>query len=86
MYRSDKFEMAVIYGRRRVGKTSLIKQFLSNKPAIYVQGGVQATDETNLRFLSNSILDFEEPKRINKHKTFFDFAEAFEEIQDIANK
>lgn len=22
MYRSDKFEMAVIYGRRRVGKTS----------------------------------------------------------------
>lgn len=77
--------MAVIYGRRRVGKTSLIKQLLSNKLAIYVQG-VQATAETNLRFLSNAILDFEEPKRINRHKTFFDFAEAFEEIQDIANK
>ena len=66
--------MAVIYGRRRVGKTSLIKQFLSNKLAIYVQG-VQATAETNLRFLSNAILDFEEPKRINRHKTFLDFAE-----------
>lgn len=64
--------MAVIYGRRRVGKTSLIKQFLSNKLAIYVQG-VQATAETNLRFLSNAILDFEEPKRINRHKTFFRF-------------
>ena len=63
--------MAVIYGRRRVGKTSLIKQLLSNKLAIYVQG-VQATAETNLRFLSNAILDFEEPKRINRHKTFFD--------------
>lgn len=84
MYNSDKFEMAVIYGRRRVGKTSLIKQFISNKPAIYVQG-VEATAETNLRFLSNAILDFEEPGRINKHKTFCDFAEAFEEVQDIVN-
>ena len=84
MYNSDKFEMAVIYGRRRVGKTSLIKQFISNKPAIYVQG-VEATAETNLRFLSNAILDFEEPGRVNKHKTFYDFAEAFEEVQDIAN-
>lgn len=36
---------------------------------------MQATDETNLRFLSNAILDFEEPKRINRHRTFFDFAE-----------
>ena len=53
MYKSDKFEMAVIYGRRRVGKTSLIKQFISNKSAIYVQG-VEATAETNLRFLSNT--------------------------------
>lgn len=85
MYKSDKFEMAVIYGRRRVGKTSLIKQFISNKPAIYVQG-VEATAETNLRFLSNAILDFEEPERVNRHKTFYDFAEAFEEVQDIANK
>ena len=82
MYRSDKFEMAVIYGRRRVGKTSLIKQLLSNKLAIYVQG-VQATAETNLRFLSNAILDFEEPKRINRHKTFFDFAESSAEISSI---
>lgn len=85
MYKSDKFEMAVIYGRRRVGKTSLIKQFISNKPAIYVQG-VEATAETNLRFLSNAILDFEEPERVNRHKTFYNFAEAFEEVQDIANK
>lgn len=85
MYNSDKFEMAVIYGRRRVGKTSLIKQFITDKPAIYVQG-VEATAETNLRFLSNAILDFEEPNRANRHRSFYDFEEAFEEVQDIANK
>lgn len=26
MYKSDKFEMAIIYGRRRVGKTTLINE------------------------------------------------------------
>lgn len=85
MYHSDKFEMVVIYGRRRVGKTSIIKQFIKDKPAIYVQG-VEATGETNLRFLSNAILDFEEPERNNRLKSFYDFKEAFEEVQDIADK
>ena len=85
MYNSSNFEMAVVYGRRRVGKTSLIKQFIVDKPAIYVQG-VEATAETNLRFLSNAILNFEQPNRINKGRTFQDLEEAFEEIQDIANR
>ena len=27
LYTSDKFEFAVIYGRRRVGKTTLLNEF-----------------------------------------------------------
>ena len=34
LYASDKFEFAVIYGRRRVGKTALINHFIRNKKAI----------------------------------------------------
>ena len=31
LYRSRRFEMAVIYGRRRGGKTSLIREFIRDK-------------------------------------------------------
>ena len=35
LYQSNKFEFAVIYGRRRVGKTALINKFIDDKNAIY---------------------------------------------------
>lgn len=38
MYRSNRFEFAVIYGRRRVGKTALISQFIRDKNAVYFMG------------------------------------------------
>ena len=38
LYKSDKFEFAVIYGRRRVGKTALINQFIADKKSIYFMG------------------------------------------------
>ena len=34
-YEKDRFECVVIYGRRRVGKTSLIKEFCKEKASIY---------------------------------------------------
>lgn len=38
LYKSNQFEFAVIYGRRRVGKTALINQFIDDKKAIYFMG------------------------------------------------
>lgn len=35
MWGRNKFEMAVIYGRRRVGKTTLIKEFCKGKRTIF---------------------------------------------------
>lgn len=35
MYDSDRFEMMVVYGRRRVGKTALIDHFLTGRKALY---------------------------------------------------
>ena len=37
LYNSGKFEFAVIYGRRRVGKTAIINEFVKDKNAIVSQ-------------------------------------------------
>lgn len=34
MYLSEQFEFVVIYGRRRVGKTALINEFIKDKNGI----------------------------------------------------
>jgi AAA+ ATPase superfamily predicted ATPase len=34
-YADSRFECVVIYGRRRVGKTALIKEFCKDKPVIF---------------------------------------------------
>lgn len=85
MYQSPRFEMAVIYGRRRVGKTSLIKEFIKDRPAIYVQG-IEATKELNLNYLTNAVLDFENPDRLDRSFSYSDFRDIFSKVQDLANK
>ncbi len=57
LYNSDKFEFVVIYGRRRVGKTALINQFIGDKKSIYFMG-VESNEKQNLENLSKSIIEF----------------------------
>lgn len=57
LYVSGKFEFAVIYGRRRVGKTALIDHFIKDKKAIYFMG-VESNDKQNLENFSRSILEY----------------------------
>ena len=53
LYTSDKFEFAVIYGRRRVGKTALINEFIGDKKSIYFIG-VESMQE--FEFYSEEII------------------------------
>lgn len=57
LYKSDKFEFVVIYGRRRVGKTALINQFIGDKKSIYFMG-IESNEKQNLENLSKSIIEF----------------------------
>jgi len=36
LYHKNNFQMVVMYGRRRIGKTTLIKKFIEDKPAIFL--------------------------------------------------
>jgi len=46
-YESNKSELIVIYGRRRVGKSTLIKQFLKDKTEFFLFEGIEG--ETSLK-------------------------------------
>jgi len=36
IYQTDNFEFGVVYGRRRIGKSTLLKSFIKDKPSIYL--------------------------------------------------
>lgn len=57
LYNSDKFQMIVMYGRRRVGKTTLIKEFLKDKPAIFF-AAQEANTQLNLQMFSEKVYSF----------------------------
>lgn len=56
MYGSSQFEFAVLYGRRRVGKTTLIREFIEGKPAVYYMA-VEGTKRENLAGMSRALLE-----------------------------
>ena len=51
---SDRFEMVTIYGRRRVGKTELIREFIKDKKAIYFLA-TEGSHKENLSGLTGAI-------------------------------
>ena len=56
LYRKDGFQMAIIYGRRRVGKSTLISHFIQNKRSIYYTA-TRFGNERNLALLGRQVID-----------------------------
>lgn len=59
-YQSDGFSFTVIYGRRRVGKTELIRNFQMDKPHIYFLADKRGTEPNLHRFRKNAAAFFNE--------------------------
>jgi len=55
MYKSDKLEVAIVYGRRRVGKTTLINEFCKDKRTVFF-AAMENSAEMNLEALSGAIM------------------------------
>ncbi len=81
LYDLDKFEFAVIYGRRRVGKTAIINEFVKGKPAICFTG-VETNEKQNLENFSKCILEYVTKKPVNT--SFDSFQAALEYVFELA--
>ncbi len=57
LYRKKGFQMVVLYGRRRVGKTTLLDEFSKGKPTLYFTAQVQSS-AMNLRSFSQAVYRF----------------------------
>jgi AAA+ ATPase superfamily predicted ATPase len=50
-FESERAQLWVIYGRRRVGKTSLIRQFVRGRPTFFFTGGRERARKQTQRFM-----------------------------------
>lgn len=57
LYIQDRFQLFVLYGRRRVGKTTLLNEFCKGKDAIFYSAE-QSNDKLNLEKFSRLVFDF----------------------------
>ena len=60
LYNMPGLQMAVIYGRRRIGKSTLITEFIKDKRAIYYTA-TKVGKERNVELLSRRVLELLEP-------------------------
>ena len=74
-YEEEAFHFAVFYGRRRIGKTTLINKFRENKKSIYFVAA-ETTAKENLELLSSQILSVLAPEA--PRNPFSSFNEAFD--------
>jgi hypothetical protein len=57
LYEQDRFQLFVLYGRRRVGKTTLLNEFCEDKDAIFYSAE-QSNNKLNLEKFSAQVFQF----------------------------
>jgi len=68
--------LIIVYGRRRVGKTELLKRFMTDKPTVYYLCSLRKV-QYNLRRFSHKVSEFLKIPRIE----FSSFQDAFEALR-----
>ena len=82
LYTGGSFECVIIYGRRRVGKTTLIQEFIKDKRAIYFLS-LETSERVNLLNFSKSVWGAA-ASEIRTPPVFANFIDALEAVGDLA--
>ena len=80
-YMGNMFSFIPIYGRRRIGKTRLIEEFIRDKKAIFFTAVCKGTYDMNMELLSKAIFEGRESIPVYRR-----FTEALDEIYRLAEK
>lgn len=73
---SGRFEFGVVYGTHRIGKTTMLQEFIKGKRAFYFQAR-KADEKDNLTAFSREYRRFRD---MDEHVRYEGFADAFESI------
>lgn len=71
-YDSEKSEFVAIFGRRRVGKTFIVREVMSNKLTLHVTGIFQGSRKEQLEAFYTAVNDIGEKEKTTKPKDWFD--------------
>lgn len=83
-YRKDTAQLIAIYGRRRIGKTELLKEFVKDKENIFYYAS-ELTEDKHLESLSSMVYQYES----NNHEinaTYSNWDQLFDAIYKISLK
>ncbi|MCQ2914018.1 MAG: ATP-binding protein [Alphaproteobacteria bacterium] len=78
---NSKHSFVVLYGRRRIGKTALIQEFIKDKPALYFLATEESEPQSMKRFASN-LSQFAQQEFIAK-ANFNDWIDLFKVFVDV---
>lgn len=84
LYKTNKFQCVIIWGRRRVGKTTLINEFIKDKTAIYFTA-TESTAKDNLESFSQAIA-FMQNQSLNNIPFYQSFEQALQAVYQLAQK
>ena len=80
LYASDAFQFTVVYGRRRVGKTKLLRQFTDGKNDVIFFTAHETTLSENLDLLSRELAKTSPDDQPTSYPVFRTLVEALEEV------
>jgi AAA+ ATPase superfamily predicted ATPase len=80
LYKTKTFQMVIIYGRRRVGKSTLISQFTQNKRSIFFTA-IESDSKKNLEAFSRALMKL---RGVEGELSFAGWDRAFDETAKLA--